>query len=275
MKEIICKNYIKIIKVIWWIILLIVSSIYIFSNYDRLIITPTTIDIIILLALLIILFMPLVSEVSMFGMSIKKEIENTKNEMKNEFKELKYEIKEYTLSNSFRSDINIGIGQDSLPPKESIKDDINKVESNLIEVVDKKNEDDIYGKFTLSEDQLYLYKVKYTIEKYLNNIIIKLNINGCRGINTMINVLAKNETIDIITVEYIRKVSSICNRGIHGEIVDNEYITYVKNIFPVIVDRLEEIDSLLLPYICSKCGYRGYSIYSNVCPICGFVSDDY
>lgn len=76
--------------------------------------------------------------------------------------------------------------------------------------------------------------------------------------------------LDNMTVEYIKRGTSICNRGIHGEIVDDEYINYVKQVLPQIVKRLNIALKKAENYsfcVCTRCGFKGYTSYSNECPL--------
>jgi hypothetical protein len=91
----------------------------------------------------------------------------------------------------------------------------------------------------------------------------------------MINRLHELGIISDSLHKMIIDVSMICNRGVHGEVVELIYIKYVKSVVPIILEELNKIieNPPKGPLrSCENCGYRGYLLDSN-CPNCGFVTD--
>lgn len=268
------KNWYKNPKFIWWLLLMIFGILYINNNLNRILENPHSVDIIVFLSFITIIFMPLVSEIKIFGMSLKKEIEDTRKEMKNEIKEMKFDLLEFNLNNSQNNDINI---VNHLPSKEDIENDMENSENNTEESEEEIQENSEVD-LEISEDQTYLFQVRYKIEQKLRNIINYYGTNTQLSIVVMIEILYKIDLLDKSTGEYIKRVISICNRGIHGEIIDDQYIEYTKKMVPKIIKKLdlalEKADNYNIN-ICTRCGYKGISKYDNVCPKCGFVTDDY
>lgn len=54
----------------------------------------------------------------------------------------------------------------------------------------------------------------------------------------MVQFLVREEAIDRNTAGLIREVINIANRGVHGEIIDNDYVQFVKKTYPVIESAL-------------------------------------
>lgn len=270
-------NWRKIRKNIWWFILLLIGAYYIYVNYARIIGSPDSIDIIIVLVVILLVFMPLTSEVNVFGMSIKKQIEDTKREIKNDISGLRLEFMQHNISNSQNNDIRIDIGDKYLPSKENIKKDIEEEtkDKSFIEKEDINFRDSFEN---ISDNQVLLFKSRYTIENKFSILSNVLNIVGNISSYKITEILYKLELIDLTTLNYIKKVYSICSRGIHGEIIDDEYIKYVKTMLPKIIDALDNAiknASENRICICTRCGYKGAAQYDNVCPVCDFVTDDY
>ena len=48
----------------------------------------------------------------------------------------------------------------------------------------------------------------------------------------MVKMLLKEELISGMTSDLISQVCKIANRGVHGEIVSDEYITFVRETYP-------------------------------------------
>ncbi|MCB2343304.1 hypothetical protein [Clostridium estertheticum] len=252
---------------IWWTILLFVGIAYVLKFYENILNNPSNIDKTVALSLLVLLFMPLISELNFFGMSLKKEIEETKGELKSEIQNMKIDLMQFNLNNSMKNDITIGIGSNTLPSKESMKNDLGKKEIEALE-----------SDFDVSNDNVLLFKIRYSIEQLLNNLISKYQISEGGGIYQKAKILQKMKVIRANTSELIQKTILICNRSIHGEIVDSTYLNYAKEIYPTIQKALDEAlekQIVMTQCICPKCKYIGPSEYENICPICGFVSDEY
>ena len=56
----------------------------------------------------------------------------------------------------------------------------------------------------------------------------------------MVQFLIQHEVIDRNTAELIRQILNIANRGVHGEIIDDDYISFVKKTYPKIQTILEK-----------------------------------
>lgn len=50
----------------------------------------------------------------------------------------------------------------------------------------------------------------------------------------MAQFLVQHEVFDRKTAELIREIINIANRGVHGEIIDDDYVRFVKNTYPAI-----------------------------------------
>ena len=76
----------KKFKVIWWIIIsLFVLILLIFRSDEILFSNPTFLDIALISVFLALLLLPLYSEISLFGMSIKQKVEEANKEIKQHF----------------------------------------------------------------------------------------------------------------------------------------------------------------------------------------------
>lgn len=265
-------DYLKTLslKKVWWFLLTVLGIIYIVRNYSNLNTTSTSLDMLIIYATIVLIFMPLISEISLMGMSVKKQIENTRKEMHDEIYKIRNDIINIKQSNTNNNDISIDLSG-VLPSKDKVESDLRKheEESQTIDT-DKSEFNDI------SEDILYLFKVRFSIETRINEIIEKLNLPSST-IFVELNKLLKKGVLNVDTYGILQRILSICNRGIHSEIIDQEYITYVRTLYPSITSELTELDeSIKGPHycVCPRCKYQGYSEYSNVCPNCGFISDE-
>ncbi|URZ15459.1 hypothetical protein [Clostridium felsineum] len=276
-------------KKIWYTILLILSTIYIWhfkSNIYQL--KEINVTNLIFILWIVLLLFPLFSEMEFLGIKLKKEVEKAKAEVKENLNDLYMQIMELKISNSNTNTINFG--NDVLPSEQKIKEmcqeflnNLNTIDDNLNGLKSKTQEnkstepgihDIVDVDAEIAEESVYLFKVRLIIEKNLTDLCEKTGYNGRKSMFTMLEYLYKCEVINLKTVDLIRQIVKIANRGVHNEIVSNKYINFIKQVFPELKKQLYGINTQLHYHTCSRCNYSGYSPIENVCPKCGFISDD-
>ena len=110
------------------------------------------------------------------------------------------------------------------------------------------------------DKNIFLFETRQEIEMALREICEKIGHPEILESMEMLRLISEKELIDNGTEKLIMEVQKITSRGIHGEIVSDEYITFVKNARP----------SKKIEYIkCLNCGYSGYSKDGKICPKCG------
>lgn len=267
----------------WWYLTLVMSSsIYVFYYKNDIFQTKeiNTINLIFILWI-VLLFLPLFSEMEFFGIKLKKEIEKAKYEVKENINDLRIQIMDLKISNSNANTINLGNG--FLPTEQKLKEMIEKFitnsntaadnsKSKTDKSTDKKVQNNI--DFEIPEESTYLFKVRLTLEKIMTDLCEKTDYNGRKSMIEMTRHLNKNQIINRKTVEMITEIIKITNRGVHGEIISKEYIDFVKQVFPEIQKQLYESNNQFNYNVCPKCKSSGYSRFENYCPKCGFTSDD-
>ncbi|MDU4889794.1 MAG: hypothetical protein E6344_07395 [Clostridium sp.] len=265
------RNFIKKnFRFIWGMILFSLGIYYIYNNYERITNLDNTLDRIIIVSTLILAFLPFVSEISLLGFSMKKEITNVRKEMKEAIIDLKYQMIDIKSTAIQTNQQNVTV--EYLASEEQLSYMTSKVNTD-------KKEKNISSEDNLevSEEAVFLFKVRSTIEKYLDDLSMKVGHKSAAPISVKINSLYSDKLIFEDVYEYLKQVVAICNRGIHGEVISKEYIDFVKEIIPAILNELKKVD-ISRRYdrfiSCSRCKYVGNSQYNNVCPRCGFVSDD-
>lgn len=257
----------------WYLILLVASTLYVVLQRKS--IGPLSImtvqNLVFYIWLLLLLF-PLFSEMEIMGIKLKKEVEKATKEVKDSITELKLQIMDLKISNSNANSLSLTFSGDA-PSRQEVLE-INK-EQQPQEAGDKKvlNTDEI-----VTDETVYLFKVRLTIERALRTFCE--HINGdvrIPTINQLLNVAITSGFLDNKTTDYIKQIFTICNRGIHGEIVSDEYIGFVKRVLPQVLDKINTITSRMghkYYFVCPRCKYAGYAEHENVCPSCGFITDD-
>lgn len=262
---------------IWYLILLFTSSYFIYINRaDVLALEFNKFNLINLIFVfwIVLLVLPLFSEMELFGVKLKKEVEKNKAELKDSIYELKSQILELKISNSLANSQSISI-YNQLPTDKEVEqllDDVAKTSTD--DKVQPQNSVDDF----ISETSIYLFKVRLTLEKQLGILCEKTGyVGNAIALPQMITHIVKNGLIDEKILDYVLQVSRICNRGIHGEIISAEYIKLVEALLPKILSELNTITSRLgykYFFVCPRCRFSGYSEFENVCPACKFVSDE-
>ncbi|MFA0816215.1 MAG: hypothetical protein ACC608_10560 [Anaerofustis sp.] len=261
------------IKSKWWYISLFIgSSIYVFFNrkdiYD---LNSLNVRNLIFIIWIVLLILPLFSEVELLGVKLKKEVEKAKEEVKVSLQNLQTQLTQIQLNNSIANNFSFTNG--SLPSEQKIEE--------LLQMVSELQKTTPNTEISMSDDQmynnektLYLFKARLGTEMALRELCEKLGYENKISIMKMAEILNRAELINGTTCDLIGQVSKIANRGIHGEIVSDEYLNFVKETYPEIQRQLKIASDRLRYTVCPKCKYSGYSVHENVCPQCGYVHAD-
>ena len=227
----------------WYIILLGLSSAYVW--YYRLEIyqlKELNAQNLIFIIWLILLLLPLFSELEFLGLKIKKEVQKETEEVKTALNSIQSQVNQLQLTSSVAN--NFSFYNSSLPTKQKL-DELNK---EIAESGEISTGVDITKEAILDKDEdkaVYLFKVRLNIEKCVHEICEKIGEDIGTSQRRGAFYLKNAGIIDNITFDLIRQVCSIANHGIHGEIVSDEYIEFVKRTYPEIMRRLKETTTRL------------------------------
>ena len=256
----------------WYAGLLVASSIYVFIHkYEIYQLTELNAENLIFLLWIVLLLMPLFSEIEIGNLKLKREIEETRAEVKESIGELKYQILEMRINNTNSNSNTVVLGTQPLPSK----DELSEMQRHVDKSQDIRFENEVT--FNVTEADIYLFKVRLDLEKQLLALCKMFSYNERKTMHSMINTLIQHEVIDYDMAGLIREIVNIANRGVHGEIVDNEYIQFVENTYPMIKKRLKKEYTYFTNnsyyFECKKCHYQGPSKFRNECPKCGSTSN--
>ena len=232
----------KLVQKGWHILLVTVGFVYIW-HYRFELYQLQTINIrnLIFLVWLIVLLLPLVSEMEFLGVKIKKEVENANKEVKETLTGLSNQLIELRIAISGNNSIQIG--NSNLPSAEKI-DEMKQLIKEMQINQTKSNSSDFEP---LPDDKnVYLFKVRMNIEKLLLEIAEKEGefSNGYDrrySLSTLTRKLLLSEIISKMTADLIMEVLRIANRGVHGEIVSDEYVRFVQKAYPEIMGDLKQV----------------------------------
>ncbi len=267
-------DWLKAIKArkLWFVFLFVSGTVYVmyyrFEIYDLSSINARNL---IFILWLILILSPLFSEIEFLGVKVKKEVEKAKEEVKTSIQNLQTQITQFQLNSSVENHINLG--NSILPTEQKIEElrvIVRELQGNSHSSAASSPENQINE----TDKNVYLFKVRLGIEVALRSLCEKLGYENKLPILKMIQLLNRAELINGVTSDLINQVCKIANRGVHGEIVSDEYLNFVKETYPEVQRQLKDASARLRYTVCPKCGYSGYSTYENSCPQCNSVYSD-
>ena len=222
-------NWSNLFKIIWWFLLLLGIGTTIGIRFCSIISGKTNnIDIILILVFIALAILPLVSEVSLFGVKLKQQI-----------KEIKENVEK----------LNLNIGQNVVnhigypPPSPAEYSEINSKLDKLIsehKISDKSN--DLHDMFN---DNAIAFKTRLAIEQELSRIIrnrdIQLSPMKAYSPRSMLNALIGLDIVDPKIILSTKGVLAVCNRGVHGIEFSQDNLNFIKEAGPKIISYLKSI----------------------------------
>ncbi len=263
-KKTLVANILKWLISNWWYVLLtMISSIYMFV-YRFKVYELTQINALALIGIVwvILLLLPLFSEFEFLGVKLKKELVKANVELKESIADIKMQIVDFKNVNYASMSVNV------ISSPLASKEQLEHLEFLIRELKASSQPTIITMQFENEEVPILLFKTRFEIESKLSNICLKLNYDGDRTISRMLQYLVRLNAIDARYYEIITQVNKIATRGVHGEIVSDNYIKLVKSAYPSIMDYLSTLEKNLVEYHCYKCGYSGFSTNPELCPNC-------
>lgn len=258
------------LKKYWYHILLAVSSIYVFYHRNDIYqLKELNAYNLIFLIWLLLLLSPLFSEMEFLGVKIKKEVEKANKEVNSSLKNIQSQISQIQMSNLVATNINVG--NTPLPSEKKIEEMLQIVRE--LQSTHPNTNMDLKNSAT-GDQSAFLFKIRLNIETFLRELCEKMGYTNKTSAMMMAQFLNRKEVINGMTYDLIRQVIRIANRGVHGEIVSEQYISFVEKSYPEIIRQLSVVSSQLVKTYCPHCGYSGYSTDSHVCPQCGHVDFD-
>lgn len=224
---------------IWYILLLVVVSYhnyFVFAIDDE--IMPLTKGSILYIFNVILLFIPLVSEIEISGIKIKKQVEALQKDFDDKIFHLSTLISNHNINSN-----NINVSMQSMPSSDALNDSINYVK-NREGINTVQNKESISKYYNNEYEQVgYLVNVRRKIEIKLKEIYNLSPHDNSKDIIAIgvLNVLIKKKVINTYLGELIKNIIIICNRSIHGEIIDKKYIEYVVDVNDYVLRELDKV----------------------------------
>lgn len=255
----------------WYTFLLVLSTSYlVYYRFDIYELDTINARNLIFLLWLLLLAFPLFSELEFLGIKVKKEVEKATEDVKESLQHIQSQITQIHMTSSIAPSFNFGSDPLATEKKmDALLQAVEKMQQSMT------NEIPVTKYHSKGEDKsVFLFKIRLEIETTLRELCEKTGYNEKTNIPQMLRHLNRSETLPGMTCELIHEVNKIANRGVHGEIVSDEYIKFVEEAYPQIMFQLKNVSNHLRYTICPRCHYSGPALYDNVCPKCGYTYDD-
>jgi hypothetical protein len=232
-------------KLIWWIVLLVLTGVVIFLRGTAISIEKLEpIDGYLLIIFLALALVPIFSEIDVWGIKLKREIDDLKSDLKVKISNINNEIR-----NSQIQTINQTIHTYGPPPTDNqlreLEIDITRIFNAKLTEQKLKTGNNLKSRVDVSEDIVNLFKVRYNIEKQLRRVWVhrfELSESGRHQENQpLIKIIKELTLFEIIDNDFyniLREILSICNYAIHGERVTDNQVKFVINNAKQVIDYL-------------------------------------
>ena len=239
------------LKIIWWLILVIISVIFIAQRFDSIMNgTSGVLDIIVLLVLIALLTIPLFQEVNFFGVGLKREIDNLKTEFKEQIFNLRSDIQNtINMRTEISPQIYLTPPTDSELP--SIEERIRPILEQVLREQGIERPVPIPEELTVSDDAKFLFSVRYTMERELRHIWKQWKwVGQAEGAprfplhasaSYIARSLADSGGISRDLLSVIGEVYAACSSAIHGEEVSKVLVDFVRDVSPSLIASLKAI----------------------------------
>lgn len=234
-------------KILWWLLLLALALYYLIIRFPYFTLGESIpLDILITLLFFALMLVPIFSEITLFGITLKREIKELKEEVTTKLAEIRTDIKN-TQSQTVHTTIH-GFGP---PPPDTRLPELEREIDRIVKARLQQHQPAFPPPtdFVVPQDHLELFSIRYKIESELRRIWSRRF--ATEGMNDrsrhqplirLLQDLNKAQIIDDNFSGILREVLSICNYAIHGEKVSDHQVDFVKKNAQVIVKYLTELE---------------------------------
>ena len=169
----------------WWILLLIILSMV--SAWRLYVGIFNNTDIFIFLFWFILVLFPIISEISLFGINVKKDIETAKNEIKSYVNDIKNEIRnQNNLNQTINNYSSVPANKDEY--KEKAIREIKSEDVAKAEEVEKREQDQKHKR----KDKTYNFIKEPIEQKKTDNVKVQDRLNKIAKIETLVGNILKS-----------------------------------------------------------------------------------
>jgi len=224
-------------KFIWWLLVVIFMTTLMAQRYGALLAgMATTTDAVIFLIWISLLLAPLFREVSIFGVSLRKEIDSLRTETREQILNLRTDVQN---SIHLQAEINPQINVYQALPEETL--------SSIKKQIQAERPQKVPEKIEVPEFTQFAFSTRYTILKELDRILSGLKLDvwtssiPLRGVHSALLFLKRQGLITEQVYNALETVIMICNKVIHGREPSEVEVQFVKDVAPSLIAKLTTI----------------------------------
>lgn len=232
------------IRYVWYFILVVASTVYLFCNYfaiDK--INDASLISTVFIIWVILLVLPLFTELEFFGVKVKKEVkeavEKSNKEVKDSINNLQQLVMQIQVSNNATNQLTIN--GNPLPSETKIEELTNEIRA-LVKQNKGTEKENTKENVSIPEQNVTLFKIRYGIEVELRECLELLKFESKIHITIiqMANILNGEGLLDPTITDMLIQTIRVSNRAIHGEMVNQKYVDFATQAYPQIMDALQE-----------------------------------
>lgn len=234
-------------KLAWWLALtLLVSAVFAAYSLPYVLANDLgALDYITLGLLVLLLFMPLVSEFNIFGVSFKRELDEFKSDVKSQLLSLRADVQN---SASFTTQINPHLYFGALPTDRQLAEKERQAKPLVREELKgrgvKRAPARLEEQVAVPEANRLLFSVRFEIEKQLKRIAVERELASPRGLRLVPALriaqwMLEEGMIDAKFHDLLRDVYGICSAAVHAGPLSDKQIAFVRNLAPGVITALK------------------------------------
>ncbi len=241
----ICMKINNTFKIIWWILLLLITSGFLLFRLNDIVNGKSVpFDIFLFIIFVALMLAPIFSEVEIFGIKLKQEIQDLKHEINLKFGDIKNEIR-----NSQNQTLNATFHGFGPPPPDNKIPELEQKIDQILKAQSKSNihHEDIVNRIEIPQDSIEMFKVRFSIEKEIRRIWEQRFSQESNFKNrhlTIMKIIQDLSEYEIISHNFngvLREILSICNYAIHGEKLSANQVRFVSNNAAEVIEILKQI----------------------------------
>jgi hypothetical protein len=241
----------KMFRRLWWVVSIALTGYVIFVRFPSITSAqPTSFDTGLLAIVTILILLPFISEVSAFGFTVKKQINEAKKEIKQDVKEevqtIRNEIFALGITNRLTSNVILQSGVPNPPPDNAL----NEIRSQINEMLKQFQHDRGLREVqpqpsNVSENTVFAFEQRYLVEQEVRRIWSTRIKDGdfyrYSSFSRMVDDLAKYELITSNLAPPLKEVYAVASAAIHGNEPSQEKIDFLRQVAPEVISTLSSI----------------------------------
>jgi hypothetical protein len=241
------------LKIILWLALIGFFSWLLSQRYNAIITgTSNAFDIILFLIWIALIAALIFQEVDLFGVKLKREIDNLKSEFKEQIINLRSDIQTINMKTEVNPQITVGV-----PSSDS---ELKDFEKNVKPIIERALEEHGKNKIVAIPEELdvpdntvFLFKVRYAIENELRRIEynwwLPREETRYQTSLTLARNLFNNGVIVSAALNLIQEIYNISSQAIHGTEVTDTSVQFVREMSSTLLAYLKSIKKPQPPWL--------------------------